>query len=118
MIICITGLPGSGKSTVADMLKGEFERCNRGVLHYTPDWMRFKLFPELMGNSGQHGRGFSQDELERSYNGLYMLFSELLGVDKKLVLLTDGTYRKEYQRNALRQITTQYNTPFVLIKVV
>ncbi len=117
MIICITGLPGSGKSTVAVLLQAELERNGCRVRHYTSDWMRFKLFPELAENSAQHGRDFTQDELTRSYNGLYMLFGELLDIDPTLAILTDGTYRTESQRNSLREISRRHNVPFVLIKV-
>jgi len=117
MIICITGLPGSGKSTVADLLKEELERNVHRVRHYTSDWMRFRLFPELVGDSTQHGRDFTQNELERSYNGLYMLFEELLGADPSLVILTDGTYRKESQRKSLREIARRHGVPFILVKV-
>jgi predicted kinase len=117
MLICTTGLPGSGKSTVADLLKEELERNGRKVRHYTSDWMRFKLFPKLVGNSAHRGRDFTQDELERSYNGLYLLFEELLSADPALVIITDGTYRKESQRNSLREIARRHKVPFVLIKV-
>src|SRR3989338_4702322 len=116
MIICITGLPGSGKSTIAVLLKQQLELKNHVVRHYTSDWMRLKLFPELAEDSTQHGRDFTSDELERSYNGLYMLFGELLDADPTLVILTDGTYRKESQRNILREIARRHNVPFILIK--
>ncbi|KKU56240.1 MAG: hypothetical protein UX77_C0002G0011 [Parcubacteria group bacterium GW2011_GWA1_47_11] len=118
MIICITGLPGSGKSAVAIALKQELEQKGRRVRHYTTDWMRLKLFPHLETDKSQLGRDFTPDELERSYNALYMLFGELLEADKTLVLLTDGTYRKESQRNSLRQIAARHSVPFALIRVV
>jgi predicted kinase len=79
--------------------------------------MRFKLFPELVKDTCNRERDFTQDELERSYNGLYMLFEELLGADPALVILTDGTYRTKFQRDSLREISRRCNVPFVLIKV-
>src|SRR3989344_4375767 len=117
MIICITGLPGSGKSTVAELLKQEMEGCGRKVRHFTSDWMRHKLFPELVPAATERGRDFTPDELERSYNGLYMLFEELLRVDPTLVILTDGTYRTESQRSILREMSRHCNVGFFLIKV-
>lgn len=117
MIICITGFPGCGKSTVAELLKQELEQKGRTVRHYTTDWMRFKLFPELVENAAELGRDFTTDELERSYNGLFMLFEELIETDPALVIITDGTYRKESQRNSLREIARRHKVPFVLIRV-
>lgn len=118
MIICITGLPGSGKSTVASLLQKELE-SQKGIVvhHYTTDWMRLKLFPELANNPFQHGRDFTPDELEKSYSGLCTLFEKELHSNKHLILLTDGTYRKESQRDVLRKVAERYGVPFALVKV-
>lgn len=118
MLICITGLPGSGKSAAAALLKQELEQKGRKIRHYTTDWMRLKLFPYLASDLAGLGRDFTPDELERSYNALYMLFGELFDTDKMLVLLTDGTYRKESQRDALRRIAAQHDVPFILIRII
>lgn len=114
MIICITALPGSGKSLVAGMLKQEVETRGKRVRHYTTDWMRDKLFhlPEH-----ERARDFTPEELECVYNALYVLFEELLAADKTLVVVTDGTYRKESQRNALKEIAGRSGIRFVLVQI-
>lgn len=118
MIICITGLPGSGKSTVSKFLKEHFENNCVLVRHYTTDWMREKLYPELRHDDVKFDRDFTHDELARSYNGIFMLFDELLRVNKHLVIITDGTYRKRSQRDFLAKIAKRHGVQFYLILVL
>jgi predicted kinase len=117
MIICITGLPGSGKSSVAEQIEKICQEKQLTVLHYTTDWVRHWLFPSLVGNKEEMGRDFTADELERSYNGLYMLFEQLIKSNPNLVLITDGTFRKESQRETLKMIAEKYESKFLLILV-
>lgn len=118
MLICITGLPGSGKSSVSELLKQGLARDGLDVAHYTSDWMRYKLYPELRQDLKQMGRDFTEEELRLVYNALFMLFEELFRANPDLVVLTDGTYRSRAQRDPLRQIAERHSQKFFLVRVV
>jgi len=47
MIICITGLPGSGTLESATRFVREFERQGFRTVRYSTDWMRYILWPAL-----------------------------------------------------------------------
>ena len=116
-IICITGLPGSGKSTVADILTKTLKIRGINTLHYTSDWVRYKLYPKLLTDKNHYYRDFTQDELERSYNGLFMLIDELLKINPDLTIITDGTYRLESHRTRLKEISSRHKREYKIIKV-
>lgn len=117
MIICITGLPGSGKTTFATLLKSSLEKNNYQVIHYTSDFVREKLFIEKLWQEGNVDRDFSPTELTCSYNGLFMLIQELINQSPNVVLITDGTYRDAASRIILENIATKLNNSFQLIKI-
>lgn len=115
-LFCITGLPGSGKSTVARMLTEALVAKGIQTVNYTTDWVRLQLYPELLKDETYLGRDFTPDELRRSYNGLFMLIDEVLKYSP-ITVITDGTFRLEAQRARLREIALQNKRRFGLIKV-
>lgn len=117
MLICVTGLPASGKSSLTELIKSALQNKSIKISHYNLDWIRFKLFPELVGKPELRGRDFTPDELERSYNGLYMLVDQVLASSKKQWIISDGTFRRHSQREALRKIAQENKIKFTLIWV-
>lgn len=115
-LFCITGLPGSGKSTVARMLTEVLAANGIQAVNYTTDWVRYQLYPELLEDETHLDRDFTPDELRRSYNGLFMLIDEVLKYSP-ITVITNGTFRLEAQRARLREIALQNKRRFGLIKV-
>lgn len=114
-LFCITGLPGSGKSEAADRLSIHLRHRNLQVVHYTTDWVKDQLYPELLDET-RWSREWEPDEFTRTYNGLYMLIDEVLKYSP-VSIVTDGTFRREAQRASLREISLRNNRQFNLIKV-
>lgn len=119
MIICISGLPGTGKTTIANSIKKILKEKKIRFFHYTTDWIRYKLYPELLGDRESKDKifqDFTPDQLARSYNGLYMLIDQLLEANPQLVIITDGQFRKESQRVQLAEIAKKHETECFILK--
>ena len=114
-LFCITGLPGNGKSTVANILSEHLRERSVQTVHYTTDWIRDHLYPELLDET-RWFREWGPDEFTRTYNGLYMLIDEVFKYSP-LTVVTDGTFRFDAQRARLREIALHNNRQFNLIKV-
>ena len=119
MIICITGLPGTGKSMMAKLMKERLEKKGTQVFYYTTDWIRYRIYPELTGDRNKKDQPFLDfipEQLERSYNGLYMLIEELVKANPRMAIITDGQFRKESQRARLVEIAKKYKTECLIVK--
>lgn len=114
-LFCITGLPGNGKSTVANILVRHLRERSNPTVQYATDWIKDHLYPELLDET-RWFREWGPDEFIRTYNGLYMLIDEVFKYSP-LTVVTDGTFRFDVQRARLREIALQNNRRFNLIKV-
>jgi predicted kinase len=101
MVIAVTGLPGSGKTTFAKALAA---RINGK--HISSDDVRFK--------KGHRGRYDANTKL-RVYDLMMAEMEEALQAGHHVVL--DATFYKEAIRRSFKDITTAYNRPFYLIKI-
>lgn len=117
MIICITGLPGSGKTTLARLLYNKLIKQGYSVSHFTSDQVRSHLFREELYLEGQVDRDFTDEELKRSYAGLYMLIQRIQEKNPEEIIITDGTFRDAASRVWLEVIAQQLDTDFHLIKI-
>lgn len=123
LLLCLTGLPGVGKSRVAKTLhdvlraRGGATLSSPDCLRISTDDVRYWLYPELVDSRQEMGRDFSAEELERSYSGLCSVFDALLGFNPNLFLIADGTFRQRAQRAAMRAVARKHGSEFVVIKV-
>lgn len=114
MLICITGLAGSGKSEVAKKLVALLKLRGELVVHYSTDSIRHKLYPEVAVSDAEMGRDFTSDELKRVYNTLYFVAEEVLSVQDAHVVV-EGTFRTLEQRQKLREIASRVESGFILV---
>ena len=117
-LICITGLAGSGKTTLANELESQLIKLNKKVLHLTSDNVGEHLFSEkYLQMLNDISVDYSSEELKTIYNGLYMAFEQILKNSPETIIITDGMYRKASMRLMLRIIAAKLDLPFHLIKV-
>lgn len=117
MIICITGLPGSGKTASAELIIQELGKY-APVIHLTSDLIRTALYTqEALTQSDFYLRDFTPDELTRSYNGLYFVIETILAANPNCIIVTDGTYRESKQRIMLELVADKFQLPFHLIHI-
>jgi hypothetical protein len=88
-LLVFCGIPGSGKTTVANLVAAELQ----DVVHVQTDVVR-SMIP---------GRNYANDESEFVYSACITLASEALMRGYDVIL--DGTFlREEYRREALRRL--------------
>lgn len=102
MLIILTGLPGTGKSSVGRMIAAR----TKGVLLST-DVIRRELFPKR--------RTFSKSESSRTYQEMYERAERLLSKRKKVIL--DATFLKEDYRDQAKAIARSAGVPWKVVEV-
>jgi len=118
MIICISGLAGSGKTTAASHIVKTLQSHNYKAFHYTSDFIGQSLYPQKYFQMlDDVNLDYSTEELTTIYNGLYLLIEQIFKVNPNSVIVTDGMYRKAAQRLLLRLIANRANSQFKLIKI-
>lgn len=116
MIICISGLAGSGKTTVAHLIEENLSKKNVLVKRLNSDMIADRIFIQKYFNWIDRNIDYSTEELQTIYNTLFFVIEELFSVNKNLVVITDGMYRKTSQRLMLELIAQKLGIEFVLIK--
>ena len=109
----ITGLPGSGKSTVASHIKEYLTRNNHLYFYYNTDSIRNLLFT-IQSNED---RDFTAQELTLTYKILNYMISEVLNLKEKRVVIVDGFFRSKSQRLLLKEIVKISHTNILHIHV-
>lgn len=100
-LVVVCGLPGVGKTTFARWLAEDL-----GAVQLRTDVVRKELFEEPT---------YTSAESERVYDELILRAGELLEDGQGVVL--DGTYRKQSQRNRLRELADAHNVPCWFYKI-
>jgi len=118
MIICISGLAGSGKTTATGIIKTYLVERNYTVRNYNSDKVAAQIYPEVYANIlNSLDSDYSNEELSTIYNCIYLLLAEAFTLNPNLVIITDGMYRKASQRLLLRNIAEKANLKFYLLKM-
>lgn len=100
MLVLITGLPGTGKSTVADHLA---KRINAKVLR--TDEIRKHLFTTPK---------YTNEEKEIVYNALFLTAENLLKAKQNVVV--DGTFYKKALRQKVHKVAASAKSSFVIVE--
>ena len=104
LLVLLTGLPGSGKSTVARTIGAALGNCS--VL--TTELIRSTLF-ELTAQPGDSD--FTPSELGIVYRSLQYTAETLLA--QNCDVIADGVYRSPDQRDAMERLAIQAAAPFI-----
>ncbi len=102
MLVLITGLPGTGKSTVANHLA---RRINGQVLR--TDAIRKRLFPKP---------SYTEEEKEIVYKSLFLITENLLKVKSNVVL--DGTFYKKDLRQQIYRTATSTRSKLIVVECI
>lgn len=102
MLIILTGLPGTGKSTVGRMIA---KRTKATIL--STDVIRRELFPQK--------RTFSKAESSKTYQEMYERARRLLLKGKHVIL--DATFIKEAYRDQAKKIANDVGVPWQVVEV-
>lgn len=100
-VAAICGLPGSGKSTAARVLREAL-----GWPLITTELVRLELYPELAPS--QADDDFTPEELKATYAALSARTSKLLARYSRVIV--DGVFRTLEQRNALTAVARSGGT--------
>lgn len=100
MLVLITGLPGTGKSTVANHLA---ERIGASVLR--TDEIRKRLFAKPK---------YTEEEKELVYKILFLIAEELLKINHHVVI--DGTFYKSALRKQIYKIASSTNSRLIIVE--
>ena len=107
MLIAMVGLPGTGKSTLAQNLA---DACSGIVLN--KDVIRAALFPTALIEYSTR-----QDDFCMSI--LFQVASYMLRNDPSLYVILDGrTFSRKYQVAALDQLAKELKTPLKIIECI
>jgi len=101
MLLLLSGLPGSGKTTLAKMYAARY-----GAVHLNSDLLRREL--GLMGQ-------YRPEDKEKVYRTLLERTQELLTEGKKVVV--DSTFFKESIREPFRRVAAESNIPLFWVEL-
>lgn len=102
MLVLITGLPGTGKSTVANHLS---KRINASVLR--TDEIRKRLFVKPK---------YTDEEKEIVYKSLFLIAEKLLKVKSNVVI--DGTFYKRSLRHRIYRTAASTRSRLIIVECV
>ncbi len=97
-VIWLTGLPGSGKTTLAKKLKEEFEKMGRKVVILDGNEIREKFYPEL---------GFSKEERE-FHNKIVIYLAKFLSEELDYIVIVSVIAPLRKVREFARQKIKNY----------
>lgn len=100
MIILIYGLPGTGKSFVAQQLSPEL-----GAVHLSTDMIREKL------NAKGH---YDEKTKQQVYNELFKQVMRELNQNREVIV--DGVFHKAIRRDQLKKLAVERDEPIYLIE--
>lgn len=117
MIICISGLSGAGKSTVATYLINHLNELNLPVFHINSDIVANKILVKKYGFNTERDVDYEKDELDIIYSSMFEFIRHTIRLNPEAIIITDGMYRKNSQRILLEVVAKQLDVPFHFIKV-
>jgi predicted kinase len=101
MLLLVTGLPGSGKTTIAKAYAGRY-----GAVHLNSDLLRREL--ELMGH-------YSPEDKEKVYQTLMERTREMLIQGKEVIV--DSTFYKESIREPFQRVAAECGARLFWVEV-
>ncbi|MFQ6088111.1 MAG: cytidine deaminase [Candidatus Methanofastidiosia archaeon] len=112
MLIVLSGLPGTGKSTLAQRLS---ENLDAQILR--TDVIR----RELIGKSKyfefkERDKLYTKEEMELAYYGMFLVASHLLKASKNVIL--DATFYKKSLRDRAREVGKTTNSKTYILEVI
>lgn len=117
MIICVSGLSGAGKTTFVKGLTYYLNQVNLKYLHINSDMLSEKIYAEKYGNWLERDIDYTNEELSVIYASMFEVIKTAVSNNRKLIVITDGMYRKNSQRIVLEKIASDTQVPFIFVKI-